>query len=168
MASALPTTRGREKDRVRCHSRHSITSSAVAISDGGTEAERLGGREIDDKFESGRLLNRNIAVEGSCLTFTPNTTALHSVPMARRGRASFAKTRAPASKGTLPRRGAARHATELTSRLSFAVVSVVRPCLINAQIAAALTVRLRHGDVFLRLRLRCPKNCTPCHRRSGG
>jgi hypothetical protein len=26
-------------------------------------------------------------LEGSCLTFTPNTTALHSVPMARRGRA---------------------------------------------------------------------------------
>jgi hypothetical protein len=43
-----------------------------------------------------------------------------------------------ASKGTLPRRGAARHATELTSRLSFAVVSVVRTCLINAQIAAPL------------------------------
>jgi hypothetical protein len=36
-------------------------------------------------------------LEGSCLTFTPNTTALHLVPMARRGRASFAKTRAPQS-----------------------------------------------------------------------
>src|SRR5262249_50073211 len=32
-------------------------------------------------------------LEGSCLTFTTNTTALHSVPIA--GEASFAKTRAP-------------------------------------------------------------------------
>ena len=32
-------------------------------------------------------------LEGSCLTFTPNTTALHRFQS--RGRASFAKTRAP-------------------------------------------------------------------------
>src|SRR5262245_50927938 len=30
-----------------------------------------------------------------------------------------------------------------------------------------LTLRLRSGDVFLRLRLRCPKNSPHCYRRSG-
>ena len=40
---------------------HSITSSARASSVGGTvEAERLGGRQIDDEIELGRLLDRDV------------------------------------------------------------------------------------------------------------
>ena len=40
---------------------HSITSSARASSVGGTvEAERLGGRQIDDEIELGRLLDREV------------------------------------------------------------------------------------------------------------
>jgi hypothetical protein len=41
--------------------------------------------------------------------------------------------------------------------------------LINAQIAAgyAFTLRLRHGDEFLRLLYGCPKNGTHSYRRSG-
>ena len=40
---------------------HSITSSARASSIGGTvEAERLGGLEVDDQFELGRLLHRQV------------------------------------------------------------------------------------------------------------
>ena len=40
---------------------HSITSSARASSDGGTvEAERLGGLEVDDQLELGRLPHRQI------------------------------------------------------------------------------------------------------------
>jgi hypothetical protein len=41
--------------------------------------------------------------------------------------------------------------------------------LINAQIAAgyALTLRLWHGDVSLRLLYACPKNRTHSYRRSG-
>ena len=40
---------------------HSITSSARASSDGGTvEAERLGGLEIDDQLELGRLHDRQV------------------------------------------------------------------------------------------------------------
>ena len=40
---------------------HSITSSALASSVGGTvEAERLGGLEIDDQLELGRLLDRQV------------------------------------------------------------------------------------------------------------
>jgi hypothetical protein len=40
---------------------HSITSSARASSIGGVDAERLGGFEVDDELEFGRLLDRNIA-----------------------------------------------------------------------------------------------------------
>ena len=41
---------------------HSITSSARASSVGGTvEAERLGGRQIDDEIELSRLLDRKVA-----------------------------------------------------------------------------------------------------------
>ena len=40
---------------------HSITSSARASSVGGiVEAKRLGGRQIDDEVELGRLLDRNV------------------------------------------------------------------------------------------------------------
>ena len=40
---------------------HSITSSARASSDVGTvEAERLGGLEVDDQLELGRLLHRQV------------------------------------------------------------------------------------------------------------
>ena len=40
---------------------HSITSSARASSVGGTvEAERLGGLEVDDQLELGRLLHRQV------------------------------------------------------------------------------------------------------------
>ena len=40
---------------------HSITSSARASSVGGTvEAERLGGLEVDDQFEFGRRLHRQV------------------------------------------------------------------------------------------------------------
>ena len=42
--------------------RYSITSSARASSVGGTvEAERLGGFEIDDQLEFGRLLDRQVS-----------------------------------------------------------------------------------------------------------
>ena len=41
---------------------HSITSSARASSVGGTvEAERLGGLQVDDQLEFGRLLDRQSA-----------------------------------------------------------------------------------------------------------
>ena len=40
---------------------HSITSSARASSDGGiVEPERLGGLEVDDQIEFGRLLDRKV------------------------------------------------------------------------------------------------------------
>ena len=40
---------------------HSITSSARASSVGGiVEAERLGGRQVDDQIELGRLLDREV------------------------------------------------------------------------------------------------------------
>ena len=50
----------RNKGRTRLHV-YSITSSAMASSVGGTvEAERLGGLEIDDELELGRLHHRQV------------------------------------------------------------------------------------------------------------
>ena len=40
---------------------HSITSSARASSFGDFEAERLGGFQVDDQFELGRLLHRQVS-----------------------------------------------------------------------------------------------------------
>ena len=45
---------------------HSITSSARASSVGGTvEAKRLGGLEVDDQFELGRLHDREVGRVGT-------------------------------------------------------------------------------------------------------
>ena len=46
--------------RSKQHS-YSITSSARAERVGDRETERLGGRQIDDQFELGRLLDRDFA-----------------------------------------------------------------------------------------------------------
>src|SRR5262249_22231292 len=76
-----------------CRNRLAAAENAANFS--GRARGRRGAVRAPCIVGAGLKVDRVRQLEGSCLTFTPNTKALHSVPMATRGRASLAQTRAP-------------------------------------------------------------------------